>query len=451
VSLSLDHVSLDRTIFQLALPAVVENLLQTAVFFSDTVMIGWLKDPAALAAVGLAGTLMYLLTTLISALAVSATALVAQAWGARRTQDAGQVGAQAILLSLVFSVLVTVLLIPFIPTYLRLMGGEPAVIQKGTGYLRIVLAASVFSFPMMVANGVMRGAGDTRTPMWNTLAMNTWNIITSYVLIFGVGPFPSLALNGAAWGTATARTLGGFLAVGALLTGRTFLRLDWRQLRTWQQAITRRIVTLAIPTAIEAGVAQFGFLLFTRIVASLGTIALAAHQLALRVESLSYMPSWGLAVAATTLVGQALGAGDPELARRALRRTLVYSLVFNGILALAFVLFSRQIVLIFGSTSDVLALAAMALAIAAAELPGLGLEMILAGGMRGAGDTRTPMYVTLVGVLAFRLSVVYFLAVVLGWGLAGVWWGTAIDWTGRAAILWILFRRQEWQAVALET
>lgn len=442
---TLFSASLDRSILKLALPAVVENLLQTVVFFSDTLMIGWLKDPAALAAVGLAGTLMYLLTTLFGALAVAATALVAQAWGADRRADAGRVGAQAILLSLLFSAGITLLLIPAIPGYLRLMGGDPQVVAQGTGYLQVVLGASVFSFPMMVANGVMRGAGDTRTPMWNTLVMNSWNILASYLLIFGPGPLPGLALLGAGIGTATARTLGGFLAVGALLTGRTFLHLDWRQLGRWQQAISRRILALALPSAVEAGVAQFGFLLFTRMVASLGTLALAAHQIALRVESLSYMPSWGLAVAATTLVGQALGAGDPGLARKALRRTLLFGLIFNGLLGLVFLLFARPIVQIFGSTQDVLSLAALALTIAAAELPGLGFEMIIAGGMRGAGDTRTPLLVTLVGVLLFRLSLVYLLAIVLKWGLAGVWWGTAMDWTGRSLLLWWLFRRQAWQ------
>jgi putative MATE family efflux protein len=303
---------------------------------------------------------------------------------------------------------------------------------------------------MMVANGIMRGAGDTRTPMWNTLIMNVWNVVVSFVLIFGVAGLPALGIEGAAWGTSTARMMGGVLAVGALLRGRSPIRLDWRALFQWNGRIVQRILALAVPTAIEGSVAQSGYLLFTRMVASLGTATLAAHQIALRVESLSYMPSWGLAVAATTLVGQSLGARDPKLAEDAVKRTLVFSLIFNGLLGAVFVFFARPIVSVFGSTPEILLLAAGALVIAAAELPGLGIEMILAGGLRGAGDTRTPMIVTLVGVLLFRLSLVYLLAIQWGWGLAGVWWGTAIDWTMRALLLWIFFVRGRWKTIRMD-
>ncbi|MEZ4638103.1 MAG: MATE family efflux transporter [Caldilineaceae bacterium] len=200
----------------------------------------------------------------------------------------------------------------------------------------------------------------------------------------------------------------------------------------------------------RGSVAQSGYLLFTRMVASLGTATLAAHQIALRVESLSYMPSFGLAVAATTLVGQSLGAQNPQLAEAAVKRTMIFSVVFNGLLGAVFVFFARPIVSIFGSTTEVLALSALAITIAAAELPGIGIEMILAGGLRGAGDTRTPMIVTLIGVLLFRLSVVYLLAIQLGWGLAGVWWGTAIDWSMRALLLWVFFVRGHWKTIKVD-
>ncbi len=442
--------SLNRTILQLAMPAVVENLLQTLVFFADTVMVGWLREPAALAAVGLGSTLFYLLMTLFSALAVSAAALVARAWGANNRERAEQVGGQALLLTFLFSAIGLAAIYPFASGYIRLMGGEPEVVALGTRYTQIILLSSLFNYPMMVANGIMRGAGDTRTPMWNTLIMNVWNVIVSFVLIFGMAGFPALGIEGAAWGTSTARMMGGLLAVGALLSGRAPLRLAWHSFFRWNGRISKRILALAVPTAIEGSVAQSGYLLFTRMVASLGTATLAAHQIALRVESLSYMPSWGLAVAATTLVGQSLGAQNPKVAEDSVRRTLIFSLIFNGLLAAVFVFFARSIVAIFGATPEILQLASLALMIAAAELPGIGIEMILAGGLRGAGDTRTPMIVTLVGVLLFRLSLVYILAIQWGWGLAGVWWGTAMDWTMRAVLLWIFFVRGRWKTIKLD-
>ncbi len=444
----LEH--LDRIILTLALPAVAENLLRSAVFFADTLMVGWLRDEAALAAAGLAGSLMYLFHTLSNALAVSATALVARAWGAGDQDLARRTGGQAMILSVLFALLVTAIGLPLADDFLRLMGAEPEVVAVGQTYLVIILAGSLFAFPMSVANGVMRGAGDTRMPMWTTLAMNIWNVGVSLVLVFGWMGFPALGLAGAGWGTTSAGAVGGILSILVLLRGFTGLQLRWSDLRVWDPVLIRRILRLALPSAGEAAVGQSGHLIFTRMVASLGTVALAAHQIALRVESLSYMPAWGLAVAATTIVGQSLGANRPDIAEQATRRTLTYSLVFNSLLSLLFVTAAGPIVALFGGTPQVLALAGVALAISAAEMPTLGAQMILAGAFRGAGDTRTPMWVTFIGVLIFRLSLVYFLAIYLEMGLAGVWWGTAADWAGRALMLWIFFRRGTWRDTVVD-
>ncbi|MEZ4638102.1 MAG: MATE family efflux transporter [Caldilineaceae bacterium] len=198
-------VTLNRTILQLALPAVVENLLQTLVFFADTVMVGWLRDPAALAAVGLGSSLFYLLMTLFSALAVSATAMVARAWGAGNRQRAVDVGGQALMITFVFSALGLAVIYPYAADYIRIMGGAPDVVSLGRRYTEIILYSSLLNYPMMVANGIMRGAGDTRTPMWNTLIMNVWNVMVSFVLIFGIAGLPALGIEGAAWGTSSAR------------------------------------------------------------------------------------------------------------------------------------------------------------------------------------------------------------------------------------------------------
>lgn len=447
--LELHPDTLTRTIVDLAMPAVAENLLVMMVFFADTLLIGWLREDAALAAVGLSGTFMWVANGLFEALAVATTAMVARFLGQRDAEMAKQTAAQSLVLAALVALVVMMVGISAVDDFLALMGAEPEVMRQGSLYLRLILATSVMSFPLMVANGIMRGSGDTRRPMMITLIMNVFNVLTAYLLVFGPGPLPALRLAGAGLATSMARTLGGSLALWVLFTGRTVLRIEPRRLLSWDWHLIWRVVRLALPTAGETAIARTGSLLFMRIVSALGTVALAAHQIAVRVESLSFMPGWGLAIATATLVGQSLGARREDVAELSIRRTLTFASSLMGVMGICFALFGRQIVVIFGASPEVLNLAGLAVRISALEQVSIAVQMVLAGGLRGAGDTRTPMVVTLFGVLFFRVAVVYLFAITLGWGLAGVWLGTAVDWTGRAALMVVLFRRGGWKRVRL--
>jgi putative MATE family efflux protein len=445
--LDLRPEAINRTIIRLATPAVLENLLSTLVYFVDAFLIGWLHDNAAMAAVGLSGTFMFIADGVLQAVAISATAMVARAWGEQDYERARRVGAQAIVLSVLIALLFTGIMIPFSDEFLVLMGAEPEVVSQGSLYINILLVTSMFSFPMLVSSGVMRGAGDTTKPMTVALIMNVWNVIAAAVLIFGCGPIPSLRLGGAAIATSSARMVGGLLSLTFLFTGYTAIRIEPRRLLTWDRQIIGRIMRLGIPNIIETTVGRIGHILFMRIIAELGTASLAAHNIAVRVESLSFMPGWGLAVATATLVGQSLGAGRPDWAERSVRRTVLLSTIFMALTSLVYLFFSWPLVSIFGSTPEVLTLAAVAVQVGALEQIPIAVQMTLAGAMRGAGDTRTPMWVTFFGVLFFRVATVYLFAIVLNLGLAGVWLGTAADWTGRAGLMYVLYRRGRWKRV----
>ncbi len=445
--LDLSRENLTRTIVTLAWPAVVENLLATAVFFADAILVGWLHDDNALAAVGLGGTVMFIVNGFFDALAISAIALVARAWGEEDHPSAERFAAQALTLGLLMAAVAMIVLIPTVEPFLAFLGATSTVSRLGGAYLRAILSTSLLSFPMMVANGIMRGTGDTRTPMWLTLAMNVWNVIFAYLLVFGPGPLPALGLVGAGWATASARALGGLLAMGALFTGKTRLWLRPKALLHWDGSLVQRIFRLALPNLIETAISRAGYIAFMAIITSLTIAAQAAHQIALRIESLSFMPAWGLSVAAAALAGQSLGAGDQEMADLSIRRTLLFTLGLMAGIGAIFLFLSRPAVAIFGSTPEALALAAVAVRIAAVEQVFLGVQMVLAGGLRGAGDTRTPMWVTLFGTTLLRVPVVYLFAVILKGGVAGVWWGTTADWAGRAMLIWFLFRRGKWKGV----
>lgn len=448
-ALDLSEERLTRTIVDLALPAVVENLLVTLVFLVDTILIGWLGDPAALAAVSLGGMLIFVLNSIFTALSAGVIPLVARAWGARDYHRAERAGGQAISLSLLVALGAVALTWPLTERYFVLMGAEAEVVRLGAVYLRWILTTSVLGLPIVTFNGIMRAAGDTRTPMWITGIMNVWNVVAAYALIFGLGPVPALGLAGAGMATASARFLGGLLCLGVLLGGRSVIRIPWREILSWDGALVRTMVRLSLPAAGEQLIQRAGSLLFMRVVSALGTVALAAHQVAVRVESISFMPGMGLGVASTTLTGQALGAGEVGLAEKGVRRTLRLALQIMIALGLVFVLFGRALVTVFGATPEVLDLAGLAVRIGALEQPSLAVLMVLSGAVRGAGDTRTPLWVSAAGVLFFRVPVVYLFAISFKWGLAGVWLGTALDWAARAALMAWLYRRGRWKAIRL--
>lgn len=445
-ALELTYEKLTSNIIKLALPSVGENLLRTMVIVVEGILVGWLRDADALAAVGLGGFFVFLITSFFIALSIGATALVARAWGARDYERARDAGAQALLLAFGMAALTVAVISPLADELFVLMGAEQRVVVLGSLYLRLVLSTALLGLPLTVLNGIMRGSGDTRTPMLITLVTNVWNVIVAYGLIFGPGPLPPWEVRGAGIAAASALMLGGCLALFVVLTGRTRIWVEPRRVLRLNREIMEAIVRLSLPAA-EMVIYRAGFAIFMRMVSSLGTASLAAHQIAVNVESLSYMPGFGLAVAATTLVGQSLGAGKEDLAEASIRRTMNFALVVMGNMALVFGLFGTQLVKAFGATPEVLALAGLAVRIAALEQLPVAVQMVVSGSLRGAGDTRTPMIVTVVGTLLFRVSAVYLLAIALDLGLAGVWLGTAVDWTGRAILLYLLFQRGTWKGI----
>jgi putative MATE family efflux protein len=446
-ALELTQEKLTSDIIKLALPAVGENLLNTMVVVVEGMLVGWLRDADALAAVGLGGFFVFLINSLFMALSIGATALVARAWGAGDYERARDAAGQVLLLTFGTALLAVALVSPLADELFVLMGAEERVVVLGSLYLRLILSTAFFGFPLMVLNGIMRGSGDTRTPMHITLIMNFWNVVVAYGLIFGPGPLPTWEVRGAGVAAASSQMLGGCLALFVVLTGRTRIWVKLRQVLRWDRRIMGTVLRLGLPAAAEMVIYRAGFAFFMRMVSSLGTASLAAHQIAMNVESLSYMPGFGLTVAATTLVGQALGAGKKDLAEAGIRRTMTFALVVMGNMALVFGLFGPQVVRAFGATPEVLALAGLAVRIAALEQLPIAVQMVVSGSLRGAGDTRTPMVVTVVGTLLFRVSAVYLLAIVLDLGLAGVWLGTAVDWTGRAILLYLLFQRGTWKRI----
>lgn len=436
--------TLNGTLWRLAWPVVVENLLFSMVFFSDTLITGWLRDEKMLAATALAGLLMFLMNAPFIAFGAAANSIVSRCWGERDFGTARRCAGIAVGLSVALAVLLCFAAWPYADAVVRLFGADEAVAPISARYLRIILLSGFCGFPMIVSNAVIRGVGNTRTPMLVAGLMNGANVLFSVIFAFGWLGLPAMGVYGVAWGTVIARGVGFCGSAGYLLYPHgvgvlpTYLVCGSRKLlmRLWR---------LAWPTLAERVGNSVIYLMFMRLVAGQGTTVLAAHQIANQVESLAFMPAWAVGVATTTIVGQAVGARLEHIAESAVRRMMLFSGLLMGLLGAVFILFGPFIVRVFGATEPVIEQAALAIRISAAELMFMAWTFILMGAMRGAGDARSPLIVSLTSTLIFRLGGVLLLTYGLKMGLAGIWIATAADWAMRSLGLAIFFKKGAWK------
>lgn len=440
--------SLDRRVLGLAIPAIAENLLQTSLIVMDTVMIKQADptSPIPLAAAALAGSLMWRGQMTVGCVEKGTSALAARAIGAGDPERAARAVGQSLVLAVAAGLALTVVGVGLAPWLMRAVGASPEVAAAGVPFLRVVMAASVARMLFGVAAAGLRAAGDTRTPMWITLAMNAVNLAGNYALIGGHWGFPRMGLTGSAVATALGIVAAAAAALAAVAAGRGGFRVAPRHLRP-DRATMAALLRVAAPSFAEEVIVSVGFLGATAAIASLGTAAVAAHTVAMRVEALSYMGGFGFAVAAATMVGQSLGAGDVAGARAALRRCVWYCVGLMSAVAVGLILGGHHVVDWFSPEDGATpALAGTLLLICALEQPLMAHFMTIGGGLRGAGDTLTPMAVSLWGNVIVRLALCH-LALARGWGIEGIYWLVVADWLTRCLAIQWAFASGRWARV----
>lgn len=445
--LNLRPSTLNRTLFALAAPAIFENLMFSLVFFTDTLIVGWLENEIYLAGVALSSLIMFWSNAPIQGISIATTSIVSRTWGEKDFDEARHYAGHALALTFIATGIILIIGLAFAPHLITLLRARPEVVPSATKYLRIVLFSSALGIPLMVSNAVIRAKGDTATPMFITFAMNIINIISSIVLAFGIGPFPRMELYGVAMGTVLARNIGGFLSLAVLTTQNRGIHLRLGDLIRLSRRKIARIWHVAYPAVAERTLNSTSYAFFMGMVASLGTTVLAAHEIALNVESLAFMPSFGMSVAVTTIIGQAVGSGRGRIGEVTVKRAILFTMVMMLALGILFVLFAPVGVRVFRATPEVLRLSGLALQIAALEMPMFALTFIIMGALRGAGDTRSPMYINIASITFVRLTFTWLFAFALGWGLVGVWLACAMDWSARSAGLWLVFRKGVWKQI----
>ncbi len=432
-------------VMHLAMPSIGEQLLNMTVQLVNTYLVGHI-GAEELAAVGLSNNMMMLAQTFIMALATGTTAVVARLIGARDPDGARHILQQSLLVGAVTGTALMVAMILFAKEAIAFYDPEPDVAAIGEAYLRIASLTFTMQGLMMVGNAALRGAGDTRTPLYVMLGVNVLNIVISSALLLGLGPLPELGVIGPAVGSAVALAAGGVFVVGVLARGRGELRL---RRGGWQPdwAAVKRVLNVGLPAGGEQLALRGGMVIFTRLISGLGTTAYAAHQVALSAQNLSFMPGFGFSVAATTMVGQSLGAKDIDRARRAVREALrvaVWSMTAVGLLL---VVLAPYIMAIFTDDPEVIAQGGAPNRVLGVLQPLMAATMVYSGALRGAGDTRWTLIITALAVWAVRIPLASLMANTLGWGLLGAWIGMGLDNIVRGVLFWLRYRTGNWTRI----
>ena len=439
-------ISLNRQLLRLAGPSLVENLLQTMLLVCDMMFVGQL-GAEAIAGVGLGGQLTIFLQVLFMGLAVGNTALVARAVGAGNKPEAERVAKQSLMLAIGISLAVGTATWFFADEIVRVMGADATVNTVASGFLRIVSLFSVVMGVMYIGGGTLRGAGDTFTPMWITGFINVINIVLGYSFIFGNFGFPRLGPLGSATATTIARTVGAGMILYALFKRTKILPLSLRGGWGFHRAVIARLLNIGLPAAAEQLVFQIGFLAFAAMAVSLGTQDYAAQQIAFTINNLSIMPAFAFGVAATTLVGQNLGAKDPDRAEQSAYKALKNGTLWMVVMGVAFLIWRGPLIRLFTNDPDVWQPAEMCLTFIAFGQPLLAVSVVLASALRGAGDTRATLVMTFAGIWIMRVGLGYLLGIVLGLGLFGMWIAWFSDFAVRAVLVTLRFRTGRWKTL----
>lgn len=435
--------SLNRAIFLLAVPMVLEMVLESLFAVVDVFWVGRLGADAV-ATVGLTESMLSLVFAVAMGLSLSTTAMVARRIGEKDPEDAAVAGVQAIVLGLVTSVVIGVPCGIYAPELLRLMGASSAIVASGSGYARIALGGGGVVLMLFLNNAIFRGAGDAAIAMRLLWVSNIINLILDPCLIFGLGPFPRLGVTGAALATFTGRSIGVGYQFYRLLRGTERIRIFARQIRV-NLPVLWRLVRVSLTGILQFAIAHTSWIGLVRIVSVFGAAALAGYTIAIRVVVFVILPSWGLSNAAATLVGQNLGAKQPERAEQSVWRTGFYNMVFLGSVGVLFVIFAEPIVRLFTHDPAVVPLGAACLRIVSYGNIGYAYGMVMLQAFNGAGDTVTPTIVNLFGFWLLEIPLAYWLAIGLHWRSNGVYASIVIAECAIAAASALLFKRGRWK------
>jgi putative MATE family efflux protein len=435
--------NLNRAILLLAIPMVLEMVLESLFAVTDVFWVGRL-GANAVATVGITESMLALVFAIGLGVSMSTTAMVARRIGEKDPEDAAIAGVQAIVIGLVISLALGVPAGIYAPELLRLMGASPQIVASGSGYARIALGGCGAIIMLFLNNAIFRGAGDAAIAMRLLWVSNVINLVLDPCLIFGLGPFPRMGVTGAALATFTGRSIGVLYQFYRLLKGSERIHILTRHLRL-NVRVMMSLLRVSVTGILQFAIANASWIVLVRIISIFGSAAVAGYTIAIRIVVFFILPSWGLSNAAATLVGQNLGAKRPDRAAQAVWQTGFYNMLFLGVIGIFFFTFATPVVKLFVSDPAVVPIAAIALRTFSCGNIGYAYGMVMLQAFNGAGDTITPTIVNFFGFWMLEIPLAYWLAIRMQMQSKGAFWAIVIAEGAIAGASAILFKQGRWK------
>ncbi len=437
--------SIDRAIFMLSVPMILEMAMESLFAIVDVFFVSKLGQDAV-ATVGLTESMLMVVYSIAWGMSMGASAVVARRTGEKNADGAAHSGMQAIYAGIAISLLLSISGIVFAKDLLLLMGGTEALVEANYQYAQIMLGGNIVIVMLFLINGVFRGAGDASIAMRSLWLANGLNILLCPTLIYGIGPIPAMGLKGAAIATTIGRGVGVCYQVYHLFNGKSIMRVLRKHLAP-DAPVMVTVLKMASGGTSQFLIASASWIFLVRIIAHFGNEALAGYTIGIRIIAFTIMPAWGMANAAATLVGQNLGAQQPDRAEKSAWRSAYFNMLFLCSIAVVFFIFAQQLVMIFTTETDVVKYGVECLRYVCMGYMFYGYGMVIAQAFNGAGDTRTPTVLNLFGFWLFQIPLAYVLAISLGLGPKGVFSAIAIAESVMAIVAIILFKRGKWKTV----
>jgi putative MATE family efflux protein len=435
--------SIGRAVFLLSVPMVLEMVMESIFAIVDIWFVSRLGSEAV-ATVGITESLITIVYSIGGGLAMATTALVARRTGEKRPEEASKVAFQAILTGLIVSFLIAIPGFLWGSDLIRLMGGSEAMQNGLSAYTRIMLGFNGIIIILFIINAVLRSSGDAAMSLRVLVLANCFNIILDPILIFGLGPIPALGIRGAALATVTGRGIGILFQLFLLFRGKRRIRLSLGDLRIEPRTILQ-IIRLSLGGIGQSLIATTSWVGLVRIIASFGSSVVAGYTIAIRIVIFGLLPSWGISNAASTLVGQNLGAGQPARAERSVWLTARINMIILTLAGAVLAIFPATFIRLFISDPEVVAPGIQALRIISFGFLFYGLGMVMIQSFNGAGDTVTPTKVYFFCFWLIEIPLAWFLSRLEGFGQTGVFWAIVVAESIMTLVAFYLFRQGKWK------